>query len=110
MEIEDLLHRYRTLVDPYAAARAKRTYIEEYKKSLIAMLMKKAALEGHGSAAAQEREALASSEYQAQLTALEEAVEQEEKLRYHIKQTEMEIEVWRSLQANERFERKSYGA
>lgn len=110
MDIEQLLHKYRTLVDPYAEARANRTYIEEYKKSLLAMLMKRAAQAGHTSAAAQEREALASEEYRQQLLALQQAVEEEEKYRYHIKQTEMEIEVWRSLQANERFERKSYGA
>lgn len=110
MDIEQLLHRYRSLVEPYAQARATRTYVEEYKKSLLALLMKKAAQLGHTSAAAQEREALASPEYQEQLVALQQAVEEEEKLRYHIKQTEMEVEVWRSMQANERFERKSYGA
>lgn len=110
MDIEQLLHKYRSLVDPYAEARGNRTYIEEYKKSLVALLMKKAAQLGHTSAAAQEREALSSPEYLEQLKALHQAVEEEEKLRYHIKQTEMEIEVWRSLQANERFERKSYGA
>lgn len=110
MDIEQLLHKYRSLVEPYATARATRTYIEEYKKSLLALLMKKAAQTGHTSAAAQEREALASEQYMEQLVALQGAVEEEEKLRYHIKQTEMEIEVWRSLQANERFERKSYAA
>ena len=44
------------------------------------------------------------------LKALETAVEEEEKLRFEIKRTEMEIEVWRTEQANERMERKAYGA
>lgn len=109
MDIEHLLNRYRQLVEPYARARSERTYIEEYKKSLHAMLMKKAGMNGATSAAAQEREAYADPEYLKQLEALKVAVEEEEKYRYHIKQTEMEIEVWRSQQANERFERKSYG-
>lgn len=109
MNIEELLHHYRQMIDPYAQARAQRTYLEEYKKSLLALLMKKAALAGEKTTSGQERDAYADPEMTAHLAALKEAVEDEEKLRYHMKQVEMEVEVWRSQQANERFERKSYG-
>ena len=41
---------------------------------------------------------------------LKTAVFEEEKIRYHMKATEWEIEIWRTKQANERAERRAYGA
>lgn len=110
MEIEFILTEYRGKVGEYAKARAKRTYIEEFKKSKFAMLMKEAERQGFKTAAAQEREAYACDEYVTLLDALKEAVEAEERLRYDMKAIEMQAEVWRTLRADERFERKSYGA
>ena len=43
----------------YAQAKADRTYLEEFRKSQKAMLMKDAEVEGHKTSAAQEREAYA---------------------------------------------------
>jgi hypothetical protein len=109
-EIERLMHTYRELVDEYAKARAKRTYIEEFKKSKHAILMRQADRDGFKTVAAQDREALASDEYLLLLDALQEAIESEERLRYDMKSIEMQAEVWRTLRADERFEKKSYGA
>jgi hypothetical protein len=108
--IERLMHEYRGKVLEYSKARAKRTFVEEYKKSKLAILMRQADRDGFKTAAAQEREALASDEYLALLDALQEAVEAEERLRYDMKAIEMQAEVWRTLRADERFEKKSYGA
>lgn len=110
MDIEQILYAYRGLGVPYSQAKAKRTYLEEYKKTLLALLMKAASRDGHTSVAAQEREAASHPQYSEFLKALETAVEEEEKLRFEIKRAEMEIEVWRTEQANERMERKAYGA
>lgn len=110
MEIEELLERYRQLADRYAPARSKREYIDEYKKSLIALLMKDAERTGVSSAAGQERDARARPEYLELLDGLKEAVLEEEKVRYHMKAVEWEIEIWRTKQANERAERRAYGA
>lgn len=110
MEIEFIMTEYRGKVGEYAKARAKRTYVEEFKKSKFAMLMKEAERQGFKTAAAQEREAYACDEYVQLLDALKEAVEAEERLRYDMKAIEMQAEVWRTLRADERFERKSYGA
>ena len=110
MEIEQLLNSYRKLGVPYGQAKSKRIYLEEYKKSLLALLMKAAEKEGHKTVSAQEREAAANSQYIEFLKALEIAVDEEEKLRFEIKRIETEIEVWRTEQANERMERKAYGA
>jgi len=110
MDIERELEEYRSLTDQYATAKANRTYIEEFKKSKVALLMKRAERENHKSAAAQEREALAAEEYQQLLLGLQSAVEAEERLKYEIRRIEMSIEVWRTLRADERTERRAYGA
>jgi hypothetical protein len=104
------MHEYRERVGEYAKARAKRTYVEEFKKSKFAMLMREADRQGFKTAAAQEREAYACQEYLDLLDGLQAAVESEERLRYDMKSLEMQAEVWRTLRADERFEKKSYGA
>lgn len=108
--IEKLLNDYRNLGPPYGQAKAKRVYLEEYKKSLLALLMKDAERKGVTSVSGQEREAYSRKEYIDHLGALETAVESEETKRFEIKRIEMEIEVWRTEQANERMERKAYNA
>lgn len=111
MDIEELLERYRQLADRYAPARANRGYLEDYKKSMIAMLMKDAEREKKiTTTSGQEREAYADPKYQQLLDNLKTAVHEEEKIRYHLKAVEWEIETWRTKQANERAERRAYGA
>lgn len=96
--------------DDYAQAKAQRVYLEEFKKSQLAILMKTAETKGFKTSAAQEREALAAPEYQQLLSGLREAIEAEERVRYNMRRIEMEIEIWRTLRADERMERKAYGA
>jgi non-homologous end joining protein Ku len=108
--MEEMLERYRQLAERYAPAKAKREYIDEYKKSLLALLMKKYEKQNFTSAVAQEREARADDDYIKLLGELEIAIHEEEKLRYHLKSVEIEIEVWRTQSANSRAERRAYGA
>ena len=110
MDIEELLERYRQLADLYAPARATRGYLEDYKKSCLAMLMKDAMINGHNAVSAQEREAAAHPTYTKLLEDLRAAVLEEEKTRYHLKAVELEIEIFRTKSANERAERRAYGA
>ena len=111
MESEELLHRYRELADLYAPARAQRGYLEDYKKSVLALLMKDAERNLKiTTTSGQEREALAHETYTKLLEQLKDAVYEEEKIRYHLKAVEWEIEIWRTKQANERAERRAYGA
>jgi hypothetical protein len=107
---EGLLQDYRAMSDDYAQAKSQRVYLEEFKKSQLAIAMKKAETLGFKTSAAQEREALAAPEYQQLLQGLREAIEAEERVRYNMKRIEMEIEIWRTLRADERMERKAYGA
>lgn len=107
--VEELLNDYREKAMAYARAKAHRTYIEEFKKSKFALLMRQADKDGFKTAAAQEREAFASEDYRELLDGLKAAVEEEERLRYDMKADEMQLEVWRTIRADERQERKVYG-
>ena len=98
-EIEKTLQWLIKNATPAAEARGTRHYLDEYRKSLKSMLMKKS---GEETAAAQEREALASPEYVKHLEALRFAVVEDERFRWLTTAAEAKIEVWRSEQANQR--------
>ena len=85
----------------FAKAKAERTYIEQYRKSLKAMLMKRCMETAVG---AQEREAYAHPEMIELLKGLHAAVEIEEKLKWDITAAELRVEIWRTEQANNRAE------
>ncbi len=90
----------------YAQAKANRIYLEEYRKSLKSQLMKDALAGGYEAANAQEREAYSNPTYKQHLTALKEAVEAEERLRWMLIAAEARIEVWRSQEASKRTEHR----
>lgn len=83
----------------FAAAKAQRVYLEEFRKS------KKAILMGQSPAkAAVEREQYAYSheDYLGLLGGLKAAVEVEEKLRWEMVAAQARIEIWRTASANNR--------
>lgn len=82
-----------------AEAKATRVYLEEYRKSLKALLM---SASKQTSAAMQERDAYADPSYTAHLSALRVAVEKEESLRWRMVVSQAAIEVWRSQEASNR--------
>jgi hypothetical protein len=84
-------------------AKANRWYMEEYRKSLKAILMKKSM---ETSVNAQEREAYSNQEFIDHLRAVEEAIELEEELRWQMIAAQARIEVWRSQEATNRVEGK----
>ena len=90
----------------YAKAKAERVYLENFRKSKKALLMRNAELAGHKSAALQEREAYADPEYAEVLKALQVATEEEERLRWLMTAAEARIEVWRTLESSRRTERR----
>lgn len=87
----------------YAKAKADRVYMEEYRKSLKAILMKRSM---ETAVNAQEREAYSHPEYIQLLEGLREAVEQEEKLRWEMVAAQARVEVYRSQEATKRVEYK----
>jgi hypothetical protein len=88
----------------FAKAKAERTYIEHYRKSLKGILMKRSMETAIG---AQEREAYAHPEMVQLLEGLKAAVEIEEKLKWDITAAELRVEIWRTEQANNRAEGKA---
>ena len=85
----------------FAKAKSERVYLEEYRKSLKALLMKRSMETAIG---AQEREAYAHTDYQAMLLGLRDAIEAEEKLRWDLIGAQARIEIWRTEQATARAE------
>ena len=88
----------------FAKAKAERTYIEHFRKSLKGILMKRSRETAIG---AQEREAYAHPEMVELLKGLQAAVEIEEKLKWDITAAELRVEIWRTEQANNRAEGKA---
>jgi hypothetical protein len=107
---EARLAELRQMSDEFATAYADRMYLEEFKKSKLALLMKDAEARGFTSAAAQEREARAHEQYLDLLIDLKTATEKSEKLRWHLEVAKLGVAVWQTQNANERAERRAYGA
>lgn len=91
----------------YAQAKANRIYLENFRKSKKALLMREAEAAGHKTAAIMEREAYAHPDYLLVLEALKDAVGEEERLRWLMVAAETSIEAWRSLESSKRIEAKA---
>jgi hypothetical protein len=98
-EAEEALHYLNDSAEKTANSRATRIYMEEYRKSLKALLMRNFL---HLPVSAQEREAYASEEYINHLKALRIAIQNDEKARFLRASNEAKIEAWRTFQANNR--------
>jgi hypothetical protein len=88
----------------FADAKAQRVYLEEFRKSKKALLMKQSI---EGALGAQERDAYAHAEYVELLKGLKEAVAIEEKLRWDLIAAQARVDIWRTEQANLRNEGKA---
>ena len=88
----------------FADAKAQRVFLEEFRKSKKALLMKQSLEPAIG---AQERDAYAHPEYIELLKGLKVAVENEEKLRWDLIAAQARVDVWRTEQANLRLEGKA---
>jgi hypothetical protein len=89
--------------EAYAMSKAHRIYVEEFRKSLKAMLMKESL---ENAVNAQEREAYSNIKYKEHLQAIYEAIVEEETLRWKMVAAQARVEVWRSQEATNRVEGK----
>jgi len=106
---ENRQHEIREAYKAYAKAKADRVYLEHFRKSKKALLMKQFEPD-YPTAAAQEREAYAHPEYIELLKGLQAATQIEEETRYRLKMYELSFEEWRTRQANKRADRQRYNA
>lgn len=102
-DINDAVNYLYTHGRKYAEAKAHRVYLEEFRKSQKAMLMKVALTDGRAkSAAVAEIEAYADPAYVEILKGLEAATEAEETFRWGLVSAQARIDVWRSQEASNR--------
>jgi hypothetical protein len=101
-DINDAVDYLYTHGRKFAEARSHRVFLEEYRKSQKAMLMKTAMTNGVKTVAAAEIEAYADSAYIEVLKGLEAAVEAEETYRWGLVSAQARIDVWRSQEASNR--------
>jgi hypothetical protein len=106
--IEKRLHELRETAKAYAKAESERVYLVEYRKSKLAILMKKF-VRTESTAAGQEREARAHPEYLELLEGLKVATEEAERCKWELNIARLGSELWRTQQATQRAERKGYG-
>ena len=99
---EDAAQSIRDKAPQFGEAKAQRVYLEEFRKSKKAMLMKHAMTNGVKTSAAAEMEAYAAMEYIEHLKAIEQATEQAESLRWALVAAQARVDVWRSLEASNR--------
>jgi hypothetical protein len=102
MKPEQAAQTIRDKAPAFGEAKAQRVYLEEFRKSKKALLMKDALTLGIEAANAQEREAYAHPSYQQLIRGLAEAIEKEETLRWELEAARLDIEIWRSREATNR--------
>ena len=107
-QIERRMSELRETSARYAKAKASYDYLEDFKKSKLAILMKDAEKAGFTTAAAQEREARAHQDYIELLDGLRVANEEAEKLRWELRLAELGAEVWRTQESSRRAEMRGY--
>lgn len=98
-DVEKAIDYLRDSADEASQARANRVYMEEYRKSLKAMIMKE---HTQLPVSAQEREAYADKRYLSHLLGLQQSVKEDEYRRFLRVAADAKIEAWRSFQANYR--------
>ena len=104
-DIDKTLAFIRDHAPKLAKAKAERIYLENYKKSLFALLYRE--VEGK-TVADREYETYAQAAYIDHLYALKVAVEEEEAIKWMMISAQLRCEVWRSEQANARFIDRSH--
>ena len=105
---EDAAQSIRDKAPLYGEAKAQRVYLEEFRKSKKAMLMKEALKLKVEAANAQEREAYADPEYVQLIKGLALAIEKEETLKWEIEAARLDIEIWRSREATNRTQDRAH--
>lgn len=98
-DVDDAVDFLTTSADRHAKDKANRIYLDEFRKSLKALIMKE---HSDKPISAQEREAYASPRYQSHLKALEIAIEVDEKNRFLRQGAEAKISAWQTKNANMR--------
>jgi len=107
-QLEKRLQELRDQADRYAKAKADQVYLEHFRKSKLAMLMKDYATKGFDTVNAQEREARCNPEYLEILEGLRDATEIAERESWHLRIAMQGSSLWQSMEATKRAEMQAY--
>lgn len=107
-QLEKRLQELRDQADVYAKAKADQVYLDHYRKSKLAMLMRDFARQGFDTVNAQEREARCHPEYLEILDGLREATEVAEREGWHLRIAMQGSSLWQSMEATKRAEMQAY--
>ena len=108
MKPEEAAQTIRDKAPAFGEAKAQRVYLEEFRRSKKALLMKDALTLGVEAANAQEREALADPAYHQLLRGLAAAIEREETLKWELEAARLDIEIFRTREATNRLQDKAH--
>jgi hypothetical protein len=108
MKPEEAAQTIRDKAPAYGEAKAQRVYLDEFRKSKKALLMKNALEMGYEAANAQEREAYADPAYLQLLKGLAASIEKEETLRWEIEAARLDVEIWRTREATNRMQDRAH--
>ena len=108
MRPEEAAQTIRDKAPAYGEAKAQRVYLDEFRKSKKALLMKNALEMGYEAANAQEREAYADPAYLQLLKGLAAAIEKEETLRWEIEAARLDVDIWRTREATTRMQDRTH--
>lgn len=109
-EIQKIIYEAEQNGKLFAKAESERIYLEEFKKSLLAILMKEYEQKGFTTVAAQEREARANEKYIDVLKGLAEATKNAMELKFKLKVSEWKVMLHQTKQADRRAEMKLVNA
>jgi hypothetical protein len=98
-EVQKAVDWLRDNAEEAAKRKAERIYLEEFRKSLKAIIMKENIT---ATVSAQERDAYADPRYIAHLETMRMAIKADEKIKFMRVAAEAKIEAWRSMNANYR--------
>jgi len=106
--MDDFLDRIEKMgkaIPGYAKAKAERVYVEQFRKSKKAILMRSEEAMTLKTQSEREQYAYSHPEYVELIKGLREAVEIEEKCRWALERFKIEFEHWRTTQANDRWQK-----
>ena len=104
-EVEKSVDYLRDHARKAAQAKAERIYMEEFRKTVKAQIMRETPSDSLG---AQEARSYADNRYVQHLRAMREAIEADEYNRWMMIAAQAKIEAWRTQQANARAEGRAY--
>lgn len=98
-EVDDALDYLKQNAQGAAQARANRIYMEEYRKVVKAELMMESNRKAHN---AREEYAYANADYKKHLTAMRQAILEDERHRFLLSAKQAILDAWRTQSATER--------